>query len=432
MAIPANSATQNTSHKVVIPFYVFAALALLVSTVMLLFSTEAFMQHHFHPKTLAITHMMALGWGTMIILGASYQLVPVLIEHKLYNDRLANASFYLAAVGVPVLSYAFYNFNMKLPAQLGGIFINAALILFLWNLIMSMMEKKKANVHAIFMLTATCWLLMTTITGLLLVYNFSFNIFSNDSLHYLPFHAHLGIAGWFLLLVVGVGSRLIPMFLISKYTNEKRLWLVYFCINGGLLLFVFFFLMSVESVYYIAPVLIVLVGIVLFMHYCYNAVKIRIRKQVDEPMKISMFSVPLMIATLLLLMMLLTGMAFSKGSQLVLTYGFSIFFGWLTALIFGMTFKTLPFIVWNKVYHSMAGKVKTPNPKDLFSSPIFNTMSVIYIAGFISFATALLIQSIVLIQVAAVLLFAAAILYNWNVIKLVLHKSVVNDPRNKQ
>jgi hypothetical protein len=56
----------------------------------------------------------------------------------------------------------------------------------------------------------------------------------------------------------------------------------------------------------------------------------------------------------------------------MIAYGFIIFFGWITAIILGMTFKTLPFIVWNKVYHQQAGKGKTPNPKDLFSATDFS------------------------------------------------------------
>ena len=59
---------KNTSYKVVLPFYVYAACSFLVATIFLLTSTEAFKGHYFHPHILAITHTMALGWGTMIIL----------------------------------------------------------------------------------------------------------------------------------------------------------------------------------------------------------------------------------------------------------------------------------------------------------------------------------------------------------------------------
>ena len=83
------SLVKNTSYKVVLPFYIYAALSILVATILLFFSSSAFLQHYFHPKTLAITHIMALGWGTMIILGASHQLVPVLIEGRLHSNVLA-------------------------------------------------------------------------------------------------------------------------------------------------------------------------------------------------------------------------------------------------------------------------------------------------------------------------------------------------------
>jgi cbb3-type cytochrome oxidase subunit 1 len=65
-------------------------------------------QHYFNPKTLAITHLMALGWGTMIILGASHQLLPVLIEGKLDSYLLALLSFIFAAAGIPLLVTGFY------------------------------------------------------------------------------------------------------------------------------------------------------------------------------------------------------------------------------------------------------------------------------------------------------------------------------------
>src|SRR5574339_759513 len=92
-----NTMAKNTTHRVVLPFYLYAALSLLAGTIILFFSAETFTRHYFHPHILAITQIMALGWGTMIILGASHQLVPVLIEKSLYSARLAHASFILAA-----------------------------------------------------------------------------------------------------------------------------------------------------------------------------------------------------------------------------------------------------------------------------------------------------------------------------------------------
>src|SRR5690606_31345927 len=88
-----NSPIKNTSYKVVLPFYGYAALSFLIATILILTNTSAFTKHYFNPQTLAITHTMALGWGTMIILGASHQLFPVMIEGKLHSNLLAYLSF---------------------------------------------------------------------------------------------------------------------------------------------------------------------------------------------------------------------------------------------------------------------------------------------------------------------------------------------------
>lgn len=414
---------KNTTYKAVIPFYVYAALSFLAATVLLFLSANAFTQHYFHPYTLAITHAMALGWGTMIILGASHQLVPVLIEAKLFSNFLAYLSFALAGVGIPLLVYSFFKFQFNWTALTGAILINAAIISYLANLAFSITKAKTENVHAIYVFTAAVWLLVTTIIGLLLVFNFTDTILPKDSVHYLSLHAHIGIVGWFLLLVIGVGSRLIPMFLISKYDDPKRLWLIYYLINAGLVGFLVIFFFFSSAILYLLPVGTVLLALVLFGRFCLNAYQQRIRKQVDVQMKISLLSVAMMLLPVIVLIALIILLLLSAANtKLVLAYGFSIFFGWITAIIFGMTFKTLPFIVWNKVYHDKAGLGKTPNPKDLFSTAVFNSMGVAYLVGFVFFALGVLLASALVLQAATILLLATAILYNWNVIKMLLHK----------
>jgi len=261
---------------------------------------------------------------------------------------------------------------------------------------------------------------------LLLVFNFTKSILPEDSLHYLSLHAHIGIVGWFLLLVMGVGSRLIPMFLISKYDDKKRLWLVYFLVNGALISFIVLFFSVADSIFYIIPVSAILLSLVLFGNYCYKAYQQRIRKQVDEQVKISLLSVVMMLLPVLFLLVLIVLLVFSSSNtKLALAYGFSIFFGWLTAIILGMTFKTLPFIVWNKVYHNKAGLGKTPNPKDLFSAGVFNKMGIAYLAGFCLFLIGIFLSNIIILQIASALLLITAVLYNFNVVKMLLHKPLI-------
>jgi hypothetical protein len=406
----------------VLPFYLYAALSLLAATVLLFFSAEAFTQHYFHPHILAITHIMALGWGTMIIIGASHQLVPVLIERSLYSTRLACASFILAAIGIPLLAYGFYVFNMGWPAKWGGHFVLLAVLCYVVNLYKSISKSKTKNVHAIFVWTASLWLFLTVVVGLALVYNFNFSFLPKESLAYLPLHAHTGIIGWFLLLVIGVGGRLIPMFLISKYKNERLLWSVYSLINGGLLFFLGLFIFSPAGYLYIIPVIAVLTALVLFGFYCYMSFKFRIRKHVDEQMKTSLLSVLMMLIPLIFLISIM-GWLFAgrMNEKMGVIYGFIVFFGWITAIIFGMTFKTLPFIVWHKMYHDKAGLGKTPNPRELFNNNLFVMMILIYLAGFGLFIAGASLGNASIITVGAGILIGAAVLYNWNVIKVLSH-----------
>jgi hypothetical protein len=421
---PTTSSTglqKTTSYKVVLPFYIFAAVSFLLSCVLLLMNTSAVQQNFFQPKTLAITHLMALGWGTMIILGASHQLLPVLIEGKLSSDLFGYLSFAFTAVGIPFLVTGFYIFHTGWLLQTGAILVNAGVVCYLVNVISSIYESKKYDVYAWFIATASLWLFATTFFGLLLVFNFTRSWLPNNSTEYLSLHAHMGLAGWFLLLIIGVASRLIPMFLISKYTNTKELWWIYALINIALIGFLLLKTFDVYPQFYYTPFLLVVIALILFANYCYKSFKVRIRKQVDEQMKVSLLSVALLFLPLLSLLVVIYFISTDEKPNMVLLYGFCIFFGWITAIIFGMTFKTLPFIVWNKVYHTRA-LGKTPAPKELFSEKLFKIMSMLYLPGFVLFLFGIILLHDILLKTGAALLLASAILYVCNVAITILHQ----------
>ena len=426
-----NSAIKNTSYKVVLPFYGYAALSFLIAAILMLINASAFTQHYFNPHTLAITHTMALGWGTMIILGASHQLFPVMIEGKLHSNLLAYLSFVFAATGIPLLVFAFYEFNMGVVAMTGAILINLSVISYFVNLWLSIYHSKSRNVHAVFAFTSVLWLLLTTLLGLLLVWNFTTNVLSQSSIDFLSLHAHLGIIGWFLLMIIGVGSRLIPMFLISKYENKNRLWLVYALVNVALISFIIMFFLSVAVALYFIPVMLIGISVVLFGNHIYWSYAKRIRKKVDEQVKMSMLSVALTMVPVIVLITIIIMFATVNRLQLVMLYGFTIFFGWITTIILGMTFKTLPFIVWNRVYRGIVGLGKTPNPKALFNNSIFIVNGVAYLLGFIIFGLGIVQANILLLNIGAVFLLVTAVLYNFNVFKILFHKAKLNEYKNK-
>ncbi len=419
--------TKTTTPRAVIPFYIYAGLCFLVATILLLFSSDAFQKHYFHPNILAITHLMAIGWGTMIIFGASHQLVPVIVEGKLFSEKLAYVTFGLAAVGIPLLVYGFFKFDMGIPAKWGGRLVVISILCYLINLGKTITKGKSKNVHAVFVFTGTVWLFLTAFFGLALVYNFTYPLMPHDSVHYLPLHVHAGVVGWFLLLVMGVGSRLIPMFLVSKYTNARLLWMIYGSINTTLISYVFIFYFVETKAWVILPGILLLLSIALFVMFCYKAYRFRIRKQIDVPMKVSLLSVLMMTMPIMLMFVIIFSVivAAREKTSFIVAYGFMIFFGWITAIILGMTFKTLPFIVWNKVYHHQTFIGKAPNPKDLVHPLFLQLMTLCYITGFILFTTGILLTLSLLLQSGALLLLLTAISYNLNVFKIVTHRSAL-------
>src|SRR5690606_24510435 len=166
-----------------------------------------------------------------------------------------------------------------------------AVICYLSNVLGSSFKSNRKNVHAWYVITATLWLFATTFFGLLLVLNFRTPVLPSNSVDYFSIHAHLGVVGWFVLMVIGVGSRLIPMFLISKYTNEKALWLIFVLLNSALISFILLYFEGTPAMLLYVPIGLGLVAVFLFGRHCYKAYKVRIRKNVDQQVKTSLISV---------------------------------------------------------------------------------------------------------------------------------------------
>src|SRR5690606_30007417 len=66
----------------VLPFYGTGAVCFAALALLLFLASGELMGHHFSPHLLAIVHTAALGWGTMVIFGAAYQLLPVVCERS--------------------------------------------------------------------------------------------------------------------------------------------------------------------------------------------------------------------------------------------------------------------------------------------------------------------------------------------------------------
>ncbi len=419
-----NLQTDNApSLSVVIPPFIFGALSFLVLTVFIALTGNELLGPYFSGKMLAITHLAVLGWSTMIVLGALYQLVPVVFETGLFSEKLAGITFWLFAVSIILLVYAFWTNAFFTTLLYAASLMFGALSLFGLNILLSK-KKGKQNIQSTFVTAAVFWLLLTALLGLLIAFNFRYNFFSQIHLNYLKIHAHLGLIGWFVSLIIGISSTLIPMFLVSHQLDHKKLTYSLYLINIGLSLLSLDWWFLHGS--FMVPVywLLISTGIFFYLMFVREAYTKRLRKDLDSGMKYTMMAVLTMVVPILISLLIMLKADFNNSFQLRATtlYGFSIIFGLITPIILGQTYKTLPFIIWLHKYKEYVGKYKTPLPKDLYSEKLGKVQIYIFYATILIFTGALILHNSVMITLGSYLLVLVAILYNINIFKIIFHK----------
>lgn len=419
----------NPLYKIVSTHYLIAGLFFLVLAGMFLFSLETLSGHYFQPKILAMTHAAALGWGSMIIFGALYQLLPVILETKLHSIKLAWTSITFFVPGIILLVYCFWIFDPGMYMQIAGVLVFIAIVLFNLNVFFTVKHKKQESIFQEFIITACLWLTLTALLGVLMIFNFQYSFLQKDHLHFLRLHAHMGIAGWFLMLIIGVSAKLLPMFLISGYEKKHLLLLAYFCINAALLLFLLDGYLHGINGYTYFVLLLGLTGICFYLFYIFRCFQSRIRKDVDLPMVKSLLSFVFLAAGILILPFILyyhlKNDAFAVNLSTL--YGSLIFMGWISLLILGQTFKTLPYIVWVKHYEQLTGKVKTPLPSDLINKGLLYVQSFAFLLFLLAFGSGFLLNSFTLKIIAAGSLLATALSYFAHLIVLLLHQTKTED-----
>ena len=407
-------------NSAVLPFYGAGTIFFLALTILMFVAADSFKEHFFHPHTLALVHTAALGWATMIIFGAAYQLMPVIFEEELYNSRIAFISFWFLLIGSILLITSFWLFQVGTMMITGGSFVLIAAILYNLNVFKTAV-KSSFSIQKLFLMSSALWLLLTVTVGVLLAINLYRPYISSNHLEILKLHAHIGFAGWFLQLITGVSSKLVPMFLFGKSEKTKLLKVAFALQNIGLIAFLAddFFVGTSDRVFIYYVLLIT--GIIFWLAYLVDALKKRIKKKIDIQMRHTFIS---MVSLLLALLLIPVILKFS-GNQWSVLYGTLIFLGWISALIFGKTFKTLPFIIWNMHYKDVHGKRNIPLPKDLYREKLLFYQFWCFTAALIVLLLGTLFEQIIVIKSGLLLWILVALLYVYNVAKVFLHKKLI-------
>lgn len=419
--------TKNApSPMVVLPHYAVGSIAFIIASILMFFAADNLAVSYVGPKVLSIIHLLILGWVTMIIFGALYQLIPVVMEVKLYSEKLAYWSFYTLIIGSGLMVWEFwYTYLGESHIKYtGGTLVLLSIIFFCINVITTARKTTNKTIENKFIVSSVVWLILTVLFGMFILFNSVYQFVPMTNIDLLKVHVLMGIVGWFMMLIIGVASTLMPMFFIAHNLNKKLLNYAYYLINIGIVIGVvtlYFFPGTALSSLFALPIF---AGMVLFFRFNYGAYKKRLRKSLDIGMKLSVFAFVIFAVSLIfgILTIFISDIYPAMASQIYLVFGASLILGFFTILILGQMYKTLPFIVWLQRYQDKVGKFTIPLPNDMYSEKVADGHYYSSVIAIVTLLIGLLFSMTLLIQISAGFFVLTGLLFAYNTFDILLHK----------
>lgn len=312
-------------------------------------------------RVVAATHLFTLGWITTSILGALYQLLPVVLERPVRWLGLARLTLCLHGAGIPLFVGGLWMGHGPATVAGAGLFATG-LLLFAVNLGATLAGATERGVTWWALVLADLFLVVTVLLGTALAGNLRWDLLGGNRLLALGVHVHVALAGWVLLVVVGVGQRLLPMFLLSHGVDEGPARFAVASIGAGLLILVAFHHgPAVVGVW--SPAVLVLMGVAAFLLQAGRFYRHRRRPALDPGMAIAAAGLVLVGAGAVLAPLVLTR-GFGAG-MLVTAYGALLVLG-LSTFVAGHYFRIVPFLVWYHRFGPLVGRAKVPLVADLY------------------------------------------------------------------
>lgn len=339
--------------------------------------------HYYHPRVLALTHTITLGWITMAIMGASYQLIPIVLERPIWSERLARGQFALMLAGIVGLVGHFY------IAQWSGLLWGVALVALgavahLVNVVASVRGLTRWTFTARMVVIAHVALALTVVFGAALGVQRVYPFLPGQHFPNLHAHFHLALLGWVLPMVVGVAARVYPMFLLAREPAGRLGSVQLWGVGVGVPVLVAGILTS--SLLAPAGALAVSVAVVAHGGWIVGMARSARRPALDWGLRFVLTGAACLAPATALGLALAFGLV--SGPRPALAYVVLALGGWVSLTITGMMLKIVPFLVWYRVYSGRVGKGPVPTLAQLSSSRAEATAYALLAGGMIALAGA--------------------------------------------
>ncbi|HEY9899153.1 MAG TPA: hypothetical protein V6D00_08225 [Pantanalinema sp.] len=318
-----------------------------------------------HPRVLGLTHVLTLGTIVGMIMGASYQLIPVVLLVPLWSPRLGKATFWVFLAGVIAMVAGFWGMT---PAWLGigAALAGTSIASFLVNVVVSLSRGARLGLVGAFVLASLAFLGAAVTLGMSRALGYAHPALALAIRNPVAIHAHLAAFGGAAMLVFGVSYRLIPMFAVSSEGDRRGAWVLGLGVAGMLSLTLG--LLGAAEALVRAGALVIAAGCCVWMLDVRGMFGARIRKQLDVGLAYVVTTVGwLGLATVL-------GLALAWGAvpawigadRLAIAYALCGLIGFIGFSILGQFYKIMPFLAWYHRYSALVGKVKVPLIRDIY------------------------------------------------------------------
>jgi hypothetical protein len=311
--------------------------------------------HYYHPRLLALTHTVTLGWITLAIMGASYQLIPIVLERPVWSERLARWQLGILAVAVLGMVAHFYLGTWPGLAASAGL-LAVGIGLHLLNVGQSLRGFTRWTFTARMVMMGYSGLALTTLFGLALATHRLHPFLPGELFPTLHAHVHLALLGWITPMIFGVAARAYPMFFLApvpgRWSSRLQLW--------GLMLGLPSVVLGLVGVSALLVPGALAVAAAALGHAWWVLAVARGRKRpgLDWGLRFTLT------ATVFILPAAILGVSLAadllSGPRVALAYAVIVLGGWVSLTIVGMMLKIVPFLVWYRAFAPRAGRERVP------------------------------------------------------------------------
>jgi len=335
-----------------------------------------------------VTHLFTLGWLTMTIFGALYQLLPVALGAPIRWPKLGHVSFWTFAPGAGLFACGIAD-GSTLLHHVGVGLVAIGVILAVTNIAATLPRARSRDVTWAAIAIALAYLSSTLVLGVVLLHNVHTGFIAAARVHVLATHLHVAIVGWALIMIVGVAHRLLPMFLLAHGASARWTKRAIVLLACGLPLLALGVNAQIPAASWMAVALLEL-GLACFINQAVSFFRARVRKRIDVGMRFAAAGVGfLVVAALFGPVVLWRG---PSATRLATVYVLLGLVAGIVVFVSGFFYKIVPLLAWTARYG--AGRTAgAPTVAQLFSVRVAEIQLGVMVSALAILAVAILIGS---------------------------------------